>query len=106
MTEQLRGGLVAKASAVELKGEIEIDEAYAVAGHKGQPTAVAKRGGSGAAAGWQERQARTRLARPLPREGDLGRIRRERFQLGRPWLDRQPRVGNVGDDRHSARSGL
>ena len=46
MTEQLRRGLVAKAPAMELKGEVEIDEVYVVAGHKGQPAAVAKRGGS------------------------------------------------------------
>ncbi len=43
MTEQLRRGLVAKAPAVELKGEVEIDEVYVVAGHKGQPAAVVKR---------------------------------------------------------------
>jgi len=67
MTEQLRRGLVAKAPEVELKGEVEIDEVYVVAGHKGQPAAVAKRGGSGAAAGWPARRdaARwTRTSRP------------------------------------------
>ena len=53
MTEQLRRGLVAKAPAVELKGEVEIDEVYVVAGHKGQPAALAKKGGSGGAASWQ-----------------------------------------------------
>jgi hypothetical protein len=42
MTEQLRAGLVAKVPAVELKGEVEIDEVYVVAGHKGQPEEVAK----------------------------------------------------------------
>ena len=52
MTEQLRHGLVANAPEVELTGEVEIDEVYVVAGHKGQPKEVAKRGGSGAAAGW------------------------------------------------------
>ncbi len=52
MTEQLRSGLVAKAPAVELKGEVEIDEVYVVAGHKGQPDEVAKRGGSDGAASW------------------------------------------------------
>lgn len=51
----------------------------------------------------QERQARAGLARPLPREGDLCRPRRERFQLDWPWLGGQPRVGGVGDDRHGAR---
>jgi transposase-like protein len=51
MTEQLRGGLAAKARTVRLDGEVEIDEVYVVAGHKGQPAAVAKRGASGGAAG-------------------------------------------------------
>src|SRR3954463_8118756 len=51
MTEQLRSGLVAKTPSVMLEGEVEIDEVYVVAGHKGQPGAVAKRGGSGAVAG-------------------------------------------------------
>jgi transposase-like protein len=56
MTEQLRRGLAAKTPEVTLKGEVEIDEVYVVAGHKGQPAAVAKRGGSGAAASWQARR--------------------------------------------------
>jgi len=75
MTEHLRAGLVAKMPAVELKGEVEpdarassgIDEVHVVAGHKGQPEDVAKRGGSGAAASWQARRdaARwTRTSRP------------------------------------------
>src|SRR5829696_5228317 len=38
MTEQLRRGLIAKAPEVRLAGEVEIDEVYVVAGHKGQPT--------------------------------------------------------------------
>ncbi len=63
MTEQLRRGLVTKAPAVELTGEVEIDEVYVVAGHKGQPEQVAKRGGSGAAAGWQARRAAARWRR-------------------------------------------
>jgi len=63
MTEQLRNGLVAKTPAVALKGEVEIDEVYVVAGHKGQPAAVAKRGGSGAGAGWQARRDAARWRR-------------------------------------------
>ena len=63
MTEQLRGGLVAKAPAVQLAGEVEIDEVYVVAGHKGQPAAVAKGGGADAAAGWRERRAAARWRR-------------------------------------------
>jgi transposase-like protein len=63
MTEQLRRGLVAKAPTVELKGEVEIDEVYVVAGHKGQPAAVAKRGGLDGAASWQARRAAARWRR-------------------------------------------
>ena len=63
MTEQLRGGLAAKTPAVQLQGEVEIDEVYVVAGHKGQPAAVAKRGGSDGAAGWQARRAAARWRR-------------------------------------------
>jgi transposase-like protein len=63
MTEQLRRGLVSKAPEVTLEGEVEIDEVYVVAGHKGQPAAVAKRGGSGAAASWQARRDAARWTR-------------------------------------------
>ncbi len=71
MTEQLRGVLLAKVPAVELTGEVEPDarassvigEVYVVAGHKGQPAAVAKRGGWDAAAGWQARRAAARWRR-------------------------------------------
>ena len=63
MTEQLRRGLVAKAPEVELTGEVEIDEVYVVAGHKGQPGEVAKRGGLGGAADWQARRAGARWKR-------------------------------------------
>ena len=51
MTEQLRRGLVAKVPPVRLEGEVEIDEVYVMAGHKGQPAAVAKGGVSAGAAG-------------------------------------------------------
>jgi transposase-like protein len=51
MTEQLRCGLAAKLSPARLEGEVEIDEVYVVAGHKGQPAAVAKRGAPAAAGG-------------------------------------------------------
>ena len=63
MTEQLRRGLVAKTPQARLEGDIEIDEVYVVAGHKGQPAAVAKRGGSGAGAGWQARRDAARWRR-------------------------------------------
>ena len=51
MTEALRQGLTARAPVVVLDGEGEVDEVYVVAGHKGNPAAVAKRGASGDAAG-------------------------------------------------------
>jgi hypothetical protein len=63
MAEQPRRGLVAKAPPVRLEGEVEIDEVYVVAGHKGQPAAVAKGGGADAAAGWRERRAAARWRR-------------------------------------------
>jgi transposase-like protein len=63
MTELLRRGLVAKAPEVELAGEVEIDEVYVVAGHKGQPAAVAKRAGSGVGAGWRARRDAARCRR-------------------------------------------
>src|SRR3954452_25507276 len=44
MTEALRQGLIARAPAVVLDGEVEIDEVDIVAGHKGQPAAVAQKG--------------------------------------------------------------
>src|ERR671929_444801 len=49
MTEQLRYGLAARLPPARLQGAVEIDEVYVVAGHKGQPAAVAKRGGRAAA---------------------------------------------------------
>src|SRR4029078_2159196 len=63
MTAPLRGGLVAKTPPVRLEGEVEIDEVYVVAGHKGQPAAVAKRGGLDVVADWRERRAAARWRR-------------------------------------------
>jgi transposase-like protein len=63
MTEQLRRGLVAKAPEVTLAGAVEIDEVYVVAGHKGQPAAVAKGGGSGDGVGWKARRDAARRRR-------------------------------------------
>src|SRR5215217_2766120 len=63
MTEQLRQGLVAMVPEVALAGEVEIDEVYVVAGPKGPPAAVAKRGGSGAGAGCKARRDAARRRR-------------------------------------------
>lgn len=43
MTEHLRTGVVAAQPEPSLSGEVECDEVYVVAGHKGQPEAVKKR---------------------------------------------------------------
>ena len=42
MTTHLREGLATKAPPVVLSGEVEIDEVYVNAGHKGNPAAVKK----------------------------------------------------------------
>ena len=67
MTGQLRRGLLARTPAVTLEGAVEIDEVYVVAGHKGQPAAVAKGGGSAGGADWQARRAAARWRRTSPR---------------------------------------
>jgi len=42
MTSDLRSGAEKKKEPVKLSGEIEFDEVYVVAGHKGHPEAVKK----------------------------------------------------------------
>ena len=44
MTTLLREGVVQKTPEVTLSGEVEMDEVYIVAGHKGQPDEVKKKG--------------------------------------------------------------
>jgi len=43
MTAKLREGIAIKRPEVKLEGEVEFDEVYIVAGHKGQPNEVEKR---------------------------------------------------------------
>ena len=43
MTGLLREGVYEKRPVPELEGEVEIDELYVVAGHKGKPASVAKK---------------------------------------------------------------
>src|SRR5260370_41526914 len=45
MASQLREGIVERKTAVKLSGEVECDEVYVVAGPKGHPEAVRKKGG-------------------------------------------------------------
>lgn len=44
MTMQLRQGIVKSKSEVQLAGDVECDEVYVTAGHKGNPEAVRKKG--------------------------------------------------------------
>jgi hypothetical protein len=45
MIGQLRQGIVERRPPVVLEGEVECDEVYVVAGHKGHPKAVKKNNG-------------------------------------------------------------
>ena len=45
MASQLREGIVERKPVETLSGEVECDEVYVVAGHKGHPEAVKKKGG-------------------------------------------------------------
>lgn len=49
MATHLRDGLVAKVPDVVLTGEVEADEVYVIAGHKGNPDAVKKKAARDAA---------------------------------------------------------
>jgi len=46
MTTTLRSGIVVQESTIELSGTVECDEVYVVAGHKGHPESVKKKGES------------------------------------------------------------
>jgi hypothetical protein len=50
MTQQLLAGSECKQSPPALSGEVEADEVYVVAGHKGHPGAVKKRAARAGAA--------------------------------------------------------
>jgi transposase-like protein len=63
MTEHLRQGLVARARVAKLEGTAEVDEVYIVAGHKGQPAEVVKRGGRDGPAGFRVRRDAARWRR-------------------------------------------
>ena len=63
MTEALRHGLAAKLPPARLEGEVEIDEVYVAAGHKGNPAAVAEKGVPADAGGCGARPAGARWRR-------------------------------------------
>jgi len=56
MATHLREGLVAKVPDVVLDGEVEADEVYVIAGHKGNPEAVKKKAARDAAVGSRVRR--------------------------------------------------
>ena len=63
MTEHLRSSLAVQAPPGKLEGQVEIDEVYGVAGPKGQPAEVVKRGGRDDAADYRARQVEARWKR-------------------------------------------
>ena len=63
MCAQLRQGIVAQRPAVVLSGEVECDEVYVVAGHKGHPEAVRK----------QQRPGRRRRLKGVRGRGTLAK---------------------------------
>jgi transposase-like protein len=63
MTSQLREGLVARSPEVVLDGDVEVDEVYIVAGHKGNPETVKKKTVRAGVAGSKGRRAAARSRR-------------------------------------------
>jgi hypothetical protein len=55
--DQLCRGLAVKKLPMGLTGEVPIDEVDVVPGHKGEPDAIAKKGGSDNVASWQARRS-------------------------------------------------
>lgn len=67
MTEQLRKGILASQTQPDvLSGNVECHEVYVVAGHKGHPEEVKKKGGQRAGAGSRERLAEEHWRKKSP----------------------------------------
>lgn len=66
MTCQLREGIVARQSEVSLSGAVECDEVYVIAGHKGHPEAVQKKGAVDAATDSKAKADAARWTRKSP----------------------------------------
>ena len=66
MASQLREGIVQRKPEVTLSGEVECDEVYVVAGHKGHPEAVRKKGGPAAGRRLKGAPGRGTLAKEKP----------------------------------------
>lgn len=69
MTSQLRHGSVAKKPVVTLQREVECDEAYVIAGHKGQPEAIKKKRESDVVVGYKRNPAEAQSTTPLQADG-------------------------------------
>lgn len=63
MASHLRDGLVAKVPDFILEGEVEADEVYVVAGHKGNPTAVKKKAATDGGGGLKDLRVGARSKR-------------------------------------------
>lgn len=66
MTTQLRSGIVVKKPKVLLTGEVECDEMYLIAGHKGQPEVVKSKGRKGRRRRLKAKPGRGTLAQEKP----------------------------------------
>src|SRR5206468_591587 len=66
MTSQLRQGIVVRKPVVTLSGEVECDEVYVVAGHKGHPEAVKQKGRQGRRRRLKGERGRGTLAKEKP----------------------------------------
>src|SRR5262249_29694632 len=66
MTTTLREGLVARWPEPALAGEVECDEVYVMAGRKGNPEAVGKKGRAGRRRRLEGERGRGRLAKEKP----------------------------------------
>src|SRR3954470_1268602 len=98
MAEQLRCGLAARLPPARLEGEVEVDEVYVVAGHKGQPAAVAKRGAPAAEGRARKGHAGEGQAAD-PRPAAAGRGDRP------PYARRRPAGDDPAGDRGERRQG-
>src|SRR5258708_35353235 len=66
MTTTLRRGIVARRPEPALSGEVECDEGYVVAGHKGNPEAVRREGRAGRRRRLQGERGRSTLPKAKP----------------------------------------
>jgi hypothetical protein len=100
MTSQLREGIVVRKPEVTLTGEVECDEVYVVAGHKGHPEAVRGAGRVGRRRRLKGERGRGTLAKEKP--PILGMIQR----TGEVILRRQIRFSHNSMDSGIRNTGM